>query len=101
MTGKKDTERAAVTSAPIAAGESATIRPEWIRLPRVGSADPVTGLRRSLLNSLVLPTPANGRKPSVRSVVLRKSGCVRGVRLIHLASLLDYIERQAERSDAA
>jgi hypothetical protein len=92
---------AAYTSAPIAAGEPATFRPEFIRLPRVGMADPTTGLRRSLLNSIILPTPENDHKPPVRSIVLRKPGCKRGVRLIHLASLLDYLNRQAEGSGAA
>lgn len=100
MTAKIDTDRATLTSAPIAAGESAIIRPEWIRLPRVGAADPISGLRRSTLNELVLPNMANGYKPPVKSISLRKPGCKRGCRLIHLASLLDYLNRHAERENA-
>lgn len=98
---KKATARGSLTAAPIVAGQTANSRPEFIRLPRVGTADPLTGLRRSLLNSLILPTAQNGNKPPVRSIVLRKPGCKRGVRLIHLASLLDYLNQQADGSDAA
>lgn len=85
------TARAALTSAPIVAGESTSPKPEFIRLPRVGSADPITGLRRSTLNELILPSALNGHKPPVRSIVLRKPGRARGIRLIDLRSLLNHI----------
>lgn len=101
MTAEPSTTRAALTGAPIAAGETANVRPEFLRLPPVGTADPLTGLRRSLLNSLILPTAENGHKPPVRSIVLRKPGRKRGVRLIHFASLLDYLNQQPERCNAA
>ena len=82
------------TIAPVLAPNSDPVRPEWIRLPRPGQACRYTSLKRSLLNSLVLPCAANRYKPPVRSVVLRKKGNLTGVRLIHLQSLLDYIESQ-------
>ena len=95
MTAKNDSASAAPISAPIAKGELATVRPEFIRLPRTGVPDPMTGLRRSTLNELVLPNETNNHKPPVRSIVLRKPGRARGIRLIDLSSLLDYLNVQA------
>lgn len=85
---------AQLTTEPITVPGPATTRPEWIRLPATNKADPVTGLKRSFLNHLILPSRANGYKPPVRSVALRRPGNVRGVRLIHLASLLEFIAEQ-------
>jgi len=70
-------------------------RPEFIRLPK-GGPEHYTGLTRSKLNALVLPCPENNGKPPVRSVCLRQPGRQKGVRLIHLKSLLDYLNSQLE-----
>lgn len=43
------------------------------------------------MNDLVL-----GDSPPVRSVVLRKPGRIRGIRLIHFQSLLDHLHRQMD-----
>lgn len=67
--------------------------PEFVRLPSRGR-EHHTGLCRSFLNGLILPSEANGNCPAVRSICLRKPGRARGVRLIHLQSLLDWIEAQ-------
>ena len=85
------------TVAPVEAADDATtsIVPEFIRLPKPGFREPFTGLSRSKSNQLILPTKDNGYKPPVRSVVLRKRGAVRGVRLIFLDSLIAYIREQA------
>jgi hypothetical protein len=85
-----------LTSAPVAvpAVTASTIYPEWIRLPKSGHLCPWTGLTRSKLNELVLPCPANDGKAVVKSICLRKRGAQKGVRLIHLRSLLDYLEAQ-------
>jgi hypothetical protein len=48
------------------------------------------------MNQLVLSNPSNDYKPQVRSIVLRKRGTMRGVRLISLDSLLAYIYSQAD-----
>ena len=72
------------------------IRPEFIRLPKSGSRDPWTGLSRSALNSLILPTNENNKTPLVKSSSLRAPGAVRGTRLIHLGSLLEYLHRKLE-----
>ncbi len=64
---------------------------EYIRLPGPRERDPIFGLSRTFLNSLVLPTPLNDFQPPVRSFVLRRPGARTGVRLILVSSLRDYI----------
>ena len=66
-------------------------RPEWIRLPLRGPC-PWTGLSRSKMYGLILPCEANGFKAPVRSVRLSPPGSTKGVRLIHLESLLSYLD---------
>lgn len=61
------------------------ITPEWVRLPRQGDAEPRTGLSRSVLNRLCV-------EGKVKSVSLRDEGKLRGTRLVHLPSLLSYLE---------
>jgi hypothetical protein len=73
-----------------------TDRPEWIRLPKSGERCALTGLSRSALNELILPSPANNYDPPVKSVSLRKPGQIRGIRLIHAASLSVYLESLLE-----
>ena len=67
------------------------ITPEFIRLPKPGTLCCWTGLSRSKLNELVLPSLLNGFKPPVRSVSLRNRGQIKAVRLILLDSLLGYL----------
>jgi hypothetical protein len=68
-------------------------KPEWIRLPAPGTKCRHSGLSRSTLNELVLPSDANGFAPPVRSVVVRKRGAVRGIRLISFDSLMAYLNQ--------
>ena len=70
-------------------------RPEWIRLPQ-GGLCPWTGLTRSKLYELILPCAKNGFQPAVRSVCLAPLGTKKGVRLIHLESLLNYLHELSE-----
>jgi hypothetical protein len=72
--------------------------PEFIRLPRNNRRCPYTGLSRSTLNGLILATKENGFKPTVRSLVLKKRGAIRGVRLIVYASLIDYLRSLDEQN---
>jgi hypothetical protein len=65
-------------------------KPEFTRLPKAGQQCPYTGLTRSVLNDLILPTRENP-KPAVRSVVMKKRGAIRGIRLIDYDSLLAHI----------
>lgn len=69
---------------------------EFLRLPPPGQRCPFTGLTRSFLNNLILPTEKNGHKPPVRSFVLRQRGKQTGVRLIDGVSLFDYIRRHED-----
>jgi len=66
-------------------------KPEWIRLPKPGQLEPHTGLARTKLNQLILPTK-DRPNPPVHSISVREPHQKRGVRLIHLQSLLDYLE---------
>lgn len=75
----------------IAADAAATTRPEFIRLPAPGKRCPYTGLSRSTLNELTIPSTANDNRPPVKSVVLRKRGALRGIRLINYDSLMTYL----------
>lgn len=61
-------------------------RPEFIRLPRSGTRDPLTGLSRTTLRSLI-----DGPNPPVKSVLLRKRNALHGARLIEVDSLLSHI----------
>ncbi len=75
---------------PAAASLEAT-KPEWVRLPAPGARCRFTGLSRSTLNELTIAGPANDGVPPVKSVVLRKRGAVRGIRLISYDSLMGYL----------
>lgn len=70
--------------------------PAFIRLPAPGTRDSWTGLSRGTLCELVVACAANDFKPPVRSVVLKKKGAVRGIRLIDLPSLLAHLNRLAD-----
>ncbi len=67
---------------------------EFMRLPPAGEHDPVFGLKRSFLNSLILPCRENSWRPPVKSIVLRRKRARKGVRLIEIASLRAYILAQ-------
>ncbi len=80
---------------PPAAVTGETSKPEWLRLPAPGSRCRFTGLSRSTLNELTIPGPANDGHPPVKSVVLRKRGALRGIRLISYDSLMAHLENLA------
>jgi hypothetical protein len=56
---------------------------DWVRMPRPGGR--LCGLSRTTLLELE-------SEKKIRSVVLRKPGAVRGIRLIHLPSLHAFLE---------
>lgn len=76
----------------VVADSSTVTMPAYLRLPRAGTRCPVTGLTRTALNELILPTAANDYRPPVRSFSLRGRGQIRGVRLISLPDLVRHIE---------
>ncbi|HEY5909184.1 MAG TPA: hypothetical protein VJA21_01125 [Verrucomicrobiae bacterium] len=71
-------------------------RPEFLRLPKPGLLCPYTGLTRSAINELILPTPRNGNKPPVRSFCLRQRGAKTGIRLVDYDSISAYIRQHEE-----
>ncbi len=82
---------ATLTSPLPAAAISETTKPEWVRLPAPGGRCRFTGLSRSTLNELTIAGSANDGVPPVKSVVLRKRGALRGIRLINFDSLMGYL----------
>ena len=64
--------------------------PEWIRLPVKGKC-PYSALSRSTLYNLISASASNGYRPPVKSIVLRRRGAARGVRLISYDSLMEYL----------
>lgn len=64
-------------------------RPEWVRLPKAGACCAWTGLSRTRLWNLLESSP-------IKTISLRRKGTAKGVRLIHLQSLLEYLDAQAE-----
>ena len=92
---------ASTTADPVqASAQDSTITPEFIRLPKPGTLCRWTGLSRSKLNELILPSPLNNHKPPVRSLSLRNRGQVKAVRLIVLDSLLGYLRTLLEQQSA-
>ena len=61
--------------------------PAFVRLPKPPEKCIVSGLCRSTLVSLT-----NGSNPLVKSKVLKQPGAKRGIKLISVVSLLEYIE---------
>jgi hypothetical protein len=67
-------------------GACAPVKPEWLRL---SDATRLSGLSRSTLYNLI----GSG---SIKSAVIRKRGCTRGIRLLSYDSLRTYIESCVE-----
>lgn len=78
----------------------AQMRPEFLRLPKPGTLCPLTGLGRSYLNSLILPTEANGNRPPVASICLRQRNAKKGVRLVVYDSLVSHLRAHLEGAGA-
>ena len=91
---------ATTTTAAAQASNPINVTPEFIRLPKPGTLCRWTGLSRSKLNELILPSPLNNHKPPVRSLSLRNRGQIKAVRLIVLDSLLGYLRSLLEQQSA-
>jgi hypothetical protein len=76
-------------------------RPEYLRLPSPDARCALTGLSRTTLCELSVPSKVNGFKPPVKSLVVKKRGAMRGIRLINYDSLLDYLHHlEAQNGDS-
>jgi hypothetical protein len=75
-------------------------KPEFIRLPRAKERCPHTGLSRSYMNQLILPSPVNGYDPPVKSRSLKKRGHIRGIRLIIYDSLIGFLNTLGDDNES-
>jgi hypothetical protein len=98
MSKKASRSKRGTTTAEIEVPPQVTnvITPEFLRLPKPGLLCPFTGMGRSALNELILPTARNNFKPPVRSFCLRQRGAKTGIRLVDYASLRSYILARPE-----
>ena len=78
------TADAKFTAAPIEPGGSGSILPE---VGRVSDVQRIWGIRRGLLYLLL-------KEGEIKSAVIRRKGARTGVRLIHLQSVRDYLNRR-------
>ena len=85
-----------LTIDPLSYATPVSIPPEFIRLPRCKERDPIFGLSRGYLNTLILPMQCNNYRPPVVSSVLRQRGAKTGVRLINVESLRRFVLRHTE-----
>lgn len=74
-----------------------TAGPQWTRLPLPGHRCTYTDLTRTALENLCCPRATNNYRPPVRAYCNRARGAVRGVWYVHLPSLLEYLDTQADR----
>ncbi len=106
-TAKRKTPSPANAPAVSGALTAANGFPFQFRLPRAparggrGEVDPFFGLNRSGWNSLLLSTEANGYRPAVKSVVIKKRNARRGIRLVVFASAKSYFDRLHAEQGAA
>jgi hypothetical protein len=70
---------------------SQPIRPIYIRLPARKTRCPYTGLSRSGLADLCVPSKNNNFRAPVKSFRHRRKGVKRAVRLIVFESLMNYL----------
>jgi len=68
-------------------------QPETIRVPKRGERFLVTALSKSHIRRLI-----GGDNPKVRSICIKEPHAQRGVRLVVVSSLLDYIYSQEGES---
>src|ERR1700737_2512049 len=74
--------------------------PAFIRLPRSGSRCPVSNLSRTAMDQVVRPQLCNHFRPPVKRRVLKARNATRGVRLVEVKSLLDYINNLPDGAEA-
>lgn len=72
----------------------------FIRLPPTKGRCQWSGLPRSTMNALILPTKDNNYRPPVASYVVKTSkNAKRGTRLISLTSLMAHIRAEANSAE--
>ena len=79
-----------LTTRPVEAGDFTEAMPEFGRTPDV---EKYFGIKKGTLYNL-------HDQGKIKGVVLRQAGCLKGVRLWHMASVREYIFTQMEGSEA-
>ena len=74
-----------LTSAP---AQEVDVADRWVRLPGAKQREYHTGLSRAHIYALI-------KAGEIKSSSLKRRGTLRGVRVVHLRSLLDYVEKHA------
>lgn len=82
-----------LSDAAAQASQPNKIEPELFRLPKSAFTDPYFGALRSFWNERILPCDANGFKPEIRSIVIRRKGATRGRRFIVFESARKYFRK--------
>ena len=77
-----------LTVEPVKAGNTNQTMPEW---GRVNDVQKMFGVKRGILYRWI-------NEGKVKSVLIREPGNIQGVRLIHLASVRDYINSQFQQA---
>ena len=79
------------------------LNPIFLRMPSKGNRElwPGSGLNYWKLRRLISPGTWNEQKPSVRAYELRKIGRTRGMVFIEHADLIDWYNKQFQRSNPA
>ena len=77
-----------LTTAPVEAGDFTEVMPEFGRTPDV---EKHFGIKRGTLYNLL-------DQGKIKGAVLPQTGCLKGVRLWHMASVREYIFTQMESS---
>jgi hypothetical protein len=72
-------------------------KPEFLRLPKPRTRCVYSGLSRTGLAELAVPSKANDWRPPIRAVEIRKRGATRGVWLIRYDSLMQYLSSLEKR----
>jgi hypothetical protein len=68
-------------------------KPEYLRLPKPYERCRFTGLSRATLAELCVPSETNNFYPPVKSLLVKKRGAQRGIRLINFDSLLSHLRK--------
>jgi hypothetical protein len=99
MSREQNSKKFVVTGTPVEVppfNPTPPVGREFLRLPPAGHRCVETGLSRSALNFLILPSAANNHCPPVHSYSLRRDGNRFGSRLIDYQSLRAYVHAHAE-----
>ena len=65
--------------------------PIVVRMPKSGQKETYSNLGRTQIDMVTRPQPGNNFDPPVKSHIFAAKGAARGVRLVNLESLLDYV----------